>query len=205
MYSLLFLFMILQFYYLLLLIYRIVFPNQKTIYIMRGLPGSGKTTWIHNFMLTNNKPYYICSYKNFYNEKNPRDLPKSYNLCFKIFMEYLYQNKDNIFIDNPNIEKWEYINYVNLGKLYNYHIKIIEIECPGINYVGVFKDRCKNIITLKKMESLFQRWEYDNLAKIEEPYINFSDNGDSLPYPKKTICELDEELNKIYLSRKKNK
>ena len=171
---------------------------------MRGLPGSGKTSWIHNYMLTENKPYYICSYEYFFNEKNPRDLPRSYNLCFKQYIEYLYVGKNYIFIDNPNIEKWEYNNYITLGKLFNYDIKTIEIECPNEDYLGVYRDRCKNNITLKKMESLYHRWQKDDeLIQIKEPYINFSESGDSLPYPKKTLTELNNELDKYFLSIKK--
>jgi hypothetical protein len=195
--------MMIQFTFALKFTYNLLFPSKKILYILRGLPGSGKTTWIHNFMLENTRPYYICSYENFHNEYNPRDLPKSYNLCFRQFLEYLSVEKDYIFVDNPNIEKWEYMNYVVLGKLFDYDVKIIEMDCPNKNYLGVYRDRCKNYLTLKKFSSFYDRWELDKNAIIKEPYIDFPDSGDSLPYPIKNLEELDKELEELLLFRKK--
>ena len=173
---------------------------------MRGLPGSGKSRYIRD-MCDNfeeeDYSYFICNYQYYLDQKNPRDIPKSYNICFNKFIECLDKGDINtIFIDNPNIEEWEYKNYIDLGKLYGYQITIIEIGCPDYNYIEFFWNRCSSKINLNNMISMWKRWEMTKSIhpkipiKEIEPFVEIdtSENGDCLPFPKKTKKKLDEEL-----------
>lgn len=184
----------------------LIFRNpRKCIYILRGLPGSGKTSYISKIVdkIKNKDSYRICNYQDYLDANNPRDIPKSYTICFNMFMDYLddYSIK-TIFIDNPNIESWEYQNYIDLVNIYGYDVKIVEISCPDYNYIEYFWSRTSTKITLENMKSMWNRWEEndeDNNVIYREPYVemDISSQGDCLPYPEKTLEELDIELDEI--------
>ena len=205
MYSLIYLFLCMDIYILYTCINNILFKQTKKIFIMRGLPGSGKSEWINDYIVKHNTPVNVCNYQIFKNKDPKISIPQAYSLCFKLFIKYLKHNEKLIFIDNPNIEMWEYENYKILGDIYGYTINIIEINCPNNNYIPIFYERNTNNTSLKQIERFYKRWEVDSKGYMIEPYIDFSENGDSLPYPKKTLKQLDIELNEIAYDIKKKK
>lgn len=182
----------------------------KTIYIIRGLPGSGKKTlikkWLkHNKLLNKNECYCICSADKYFVENktykfNPRELPKAYNDCLNRFINCLIYDVPYIFINNPNAQLWEYENYILLAKQYGYKVRVKEINCPGDNYVEYFNKRSKYNVPLTSSYLIYERWEDDPLAEMIEPY-EMPFEGDSLPYPKKTKEELDTELDEFCKKR----
>lgn len=183
------------------------------VIILRGLPGSGKTQYIQDYIDTQRiSNYAICSANHYFyrsddkGEKykfNPRELPQAHNSCLAEFLDALFSRKRVIFVNNPNSLTWEYENYVTLARQYHYKCEIVEIDCPNPAYVEYFNNRCRYKVNLATCASLYDRWETDHDATRLEPYDkDFNDEdvsfpGDSLPYPKKTLAELDDELDFI--------
>ena len=98
------------------ILYRLVIGHDyhKTVYIMRGLPGAGKSKFISNYL--NNKksniPYYICSSNDYFTNKgtykfNPRELPKAHANCLKFYIKCIYQQMPFIFVNNINNQSKE--------------------------------------------------------------------------------------------------
>jgi predicted kinase len=171
--------MFFYFYNLLFIIYKFIhkiFLKPKYLYILRGLPGSGKTTYINNFLQQSNiNNYSIHNFEDFYKD-NPREISKCYSDCLGNFISNLYLKTEYIFIDNPNIQYWEYENYIILGKAHNYKIVIIDIECPDIKYIDLFKERCNtnkgnNFISRRNILNMYERWEENYDSYKIEPYI----------------------------------
>ncbi len=106
---------------------------KPTIYIMRGLPGSGKSKWIKD-----NIPWAaICSADHWFYRFGPYQFVKSelgiaHKLCFEAFEIAIRVFEDTIAIDNTNLSPWEYQKYVDLGKKNGYEIKIINIGDGGL-------------------------------------------------------------------------
>ena len=110
----------------------------KKIYILRGVPASGKSTWaknlLTNFGIDNNDPVnvrkHILSTDNYFMidgvyRFDPQKLPLNHQ---KNQQETDQKMKDNItplFIDNTNINGWEMKPYVELARKHDYEIIII--------------------------------------------------------------------------------
>ena len=189
-----------------------IWNTQKTLFIVRGLPGSGKTTWINkviNKKKLREDSYSICSSDDFFIEDNkynynPRELPKAHSACLTEFILSIQANIPFIFLNNTNAQGWEYENYVYLAENKGYKIKVIEIECPDNGYVEYFNRRCKYKVPLSTCNLLRDRWEGDETTHMVIPYES-DHEGDSLPYPKRSKKSLDDELDIIEKSNKTNK
>ena len=150
--------------------------SKKHLIILRGLPGSGKTSYIKHVIEENDVVNYtICSA--FYHFKeglvykyNPRQLPQAYNSCWKDFLEALDTQSTYIFVNNPNAEKWEYENYIFLGRKFGYTIEIVEIDCPGSGYIDYFQKRSRHNIPIHTVKAIGEKWEDDSCAKIVSCY-----------------------------------
>ena len=186
---------------------------KKRLVILRGLPGSGKTSYIKHYIEENDiTTYSICSA--FYHFKrglvyrfNPRQLPQAYHSSWKDFLEATMNGCPNIFVNNTNVRKWEYENYIYVGQQLGYDIEIVQIDCPGSTYVEFFQKRSRHRIPIQASRAMAERWQDDSSAKIvscydsddegeyikvpdtiSEPYFNANDSPD----PEKLDNELDE-------------
>ena len=180
------------------------YKHYKTVFIFRGLPGTGKKTlidkWIHQHRLKKTD-YVICSNDDFFKEEegnkytsyNFNQLPQAQNWCQSSYIEALSEKLPYIFISNTNSEYWEYENYTTLAKLFSYKVVIIEIDCPSDNYIEYFNHRASNKLPLSTCKALYKKWEPNNNSIVVPPYES-DHEGDSLPFPKTTKAKLDKEL-----------
>ena len=188
--------------------------RRRSVIIVRGLPGSGKTKFIEAHIETQNiKDYAVCSANDFFKRGkkyrfNPRDLPQAHSQCMLDFVESLSSKTRTIFVNNPNSLLWEYQNYVNLAYEFGYDCKVYELVCQSEDQVDVFRQRCNYKVNYQTCKTMYDRWEEDEDAlrllsddsdedEDEEEEVGDNYEGDSLPYPKKTLKELDDELDEI--------
>jgi hypothetical protein len=186
----------------------------RTVYILRGVSGSGKDFYIKDRedRLQDNSKYYsedeykvISSDDYFYTkddkyEFNPKELPIAHAECLHDFLTAIKNKIPRIYISNIHSKQWEYNNYIRIANMFGYLFKIRELECADSDTLHYFTDRSVHDIQLNKNKLFYENWESDNEADVIEH--NGPDNdpslaGDSLPYPKKTVDELDSELDKI--------
>ena len=186
----------------------------RTVYILRGVSGSGKDYYIKNKeeRISDNSKYYskddyvvISSDDYFYKKDNsysfnPRELPIAHSECLHDFLTAIKSKVPRIYISNIHSKQWEYNNYIRIACMCGYLFKIRELECPDDDTLQYFTDRSIHNIQLNKNKVFYDNWESDDDADLIEH--NGPDNdpcleGDSLPYPKKSKEKLDEELEKI--------
>lgn len=194
--------------------------TNKYVYIMRGVPGSGKTSFIQDHCPLG-VPAYECNAMHFFrkpatdsngsgsgNSKecvqykfNPRCLPRAYNQCFFHFMNQIFNNTPLIYVNNPNIQLWEFENYIHLAKRFGYRIKIVDFYCATEDLAVYLASRNVYKIPEETCRSMYARWQdIDDMPwrpSVEVIHADIDLNeleGDSLPYPKKTREQLDEEL-----------
>ena len=110
---------------------------------------------------------------------------------------------------NTNVEKWEYENYIYVGRQLGYDIEIVQIDCPGSTYVEYFQKRSRHRIPIQASRAMAERWEDDSSAHIVSCYDS-DDEGEYIKVPD-TISEpyfdandspdpekLDEELDEYH-------
>lgn len=107
------------------------------VYILRGLPGSGKSTWIENALDDSGVQPYVCSADHFHTGEDgvyrfdPKNIKKAHEECLRKFMLNLYgsDKPDFLIVDNTNCSAWEISPYYRLTELYGHEVKILTFWC----------------------------------------------------------------------------
>jgi len=104
-----------------------------TIYIYRGLPGSGKSTAAG--ILAAREEIPILSADNFFMKGgkyhfNPSLLGKAHNWVLSSAIK-LMEAGQSLIIDNTNTQHWEYSVYQDLAHAMGYEVEVIDIYDGG--------------------------------------------------------------------------
>ena len=124
----------------------------KEVILLRGLPGSGKTTLAYLFGVV---PLSADDY--FYDEEgnynfNQRDLPKAHKWCRVRTEHQMEDGVEKIVVANTFTQEWEFNEYYELAKRYGYrvHSIIVENRHGSVNVHNVPKEQ------LEKMRNRFE-------------------------------------------------
>lgn len=128
--------------------------KQGDLILLRGLPGSGKTT-LANIILQqpNNNPQEILSADDFFEDENGEynfdftKLKEAHNYCQFRCSERMRQQKSRIVVANTFTQNWEMDEYFKMAERYNYrvHTIIVENRHGNENIHGVPKDKLQQM------------------------------------------------------------
>jgi len=113
----------------------------KTLHIMRGLPGSGKTHHAHCILATIHTKKFgtaICSADHFMLDNrggykfDPSKLGEAHAKCQISVMNGMLSDVDCIILDNTNTKNWEYMVYEKLAAIYGYEVEIHDLYDGGL-------------------------------------------------------------------------
>jgi predicted kinase len=132
---------------------------EKNLYIVRGLPGSGKSTFARSIA----KSYQIFEADQYFMKKgkynfDPTKLKEAHQDCKQRVANRMRENLFNsiffntIVVSNTFTQDWEMKYYRNIGRRYGYkvHTIIVENRHNGTNIHGVPSDK------LQIMEDRFE-------------------------------------------------
>jgi predicted kinase len=102
----------------------------NSLIIVRGLPGSGKTTFAN--MMAGIYPVYSAD-DYFYNEKgeyiwDPKKLRLAHELCFNRTKESMIRYESMIFVANTFVTEREITPYIELASQFGYKVFTIIVE-----------------------------------------------------------------------------
>lgn len=109
----------------------------KTLYIIRGIPGAGKSTL--GSQLTENcvsADNYMVNEAGEY-EFNPNRLKECHDKCFSEVRRLLHRNKETVAVANTFKAEWEYLRYIFLGLSYGYDIIGIDVASAHKSIHGI--------------------------------------------------------------------
>jgi predicted kinase len=133
--------------------------KQGDLILLRGLPGSGKTTLAKVILqLPSNIDPEVLSADDFFENNNGEyifdatKLREAHNYCQFRCSERMRQQKAKIVVANTFTQEWEMDEYFKMAERYNYrvHTLIVENRHGGENVHGVPKDK------LQQMKDRFQ-------------------------------------------------
>lgn len=109
------------------------------IKIMRGIPGSGKSTYAKKLYQDAKDLEYlpaIVSADDFFvgsegYKFDPANLGAAHKLCMQNFLNYAWDKMDLIIVDNTNINVEEVAPYVAVGEALDYDVEIIQLDTPA--------------------------------------------------------------------------
>jgi predicted kinase len=132
----------------------------KKLFIVRGLPGSGKSTFAkalvkHDFLVCEADKYFIVNGEYKFDASK---LKIAHESCRNLVETYMKDSSVNdqfyreIAVSNTFTQEWEMQVYLDLAKQYNYMVFtiIVENRHEGVNQHGVPDDK------LKQMKNRFE-------------------------------------------------
>jgi predicted ABC-type ATPase len=139
----------------------------KKIYILRGVPGSGKSRFAANYRYGEEKKGWICSADQYFSKSgtykfDPSKLPEAHQSCLRNFIDSISSSCPMIIVDNTNIHAWEMAPYIALGELYGYQVEIhtFKVENPVIAF-----ERNIHNVPLKTIQYMFLALEKEILPR----------------------------------------
>lgn len=194
-------------YYTTISLIKLIKNSKKKLYIIKGVPGSGKHSFVYfNEKKYNSKNFGICSSKKYFNTFDPKNISKSEKYSNIIFNLMIEDNVNRIYVVGLFPQMWMYSDYMLIAENNNYDVEVINITCPDKEHLRFFNSRSD--IPMKKSIECAQIWQTDFFEEITyNAYIPYHE-GDSLPdkldknqLKNKLDIELDEISNDI---KKKN-
>lgn len=120
------------------------------VLIMRGIPGSGKSTYVNrNVVMGISKEVVVCSADHYHMEGNvyqfrKENVQKAHDACLKKFLdtvqkptyfcEHFQKERDlqYVVVDNTNITTAEIAPYYRLAQVLGFSVQIIRVEVSPI-------------------------------------------------------------------------
>lgn len=109
--------------------------SSKVMFIMRGLPGSGKSTLVRAIK-THYKEAVVCSADSFFVQKDGsyafdvKKLPQAHEECADLAQKAAEMSMCHIVVDNTNVLRWEMGKYFRLASEYGYAVIVVEPKTP---------------------------------------------------------------------------
>lgn len=137
----------------------------KTVFIMRGISGSGKSTKARTLA----PPEAICSADHYFQASGEyvfrwQDLPAAHQACLTKFIRLLYAKAPAVVVDNTNLRLWEYENYVRVAEMAGYTVEYHEFVPPLDNEFQNYVTTCATRNThglgytdCKRQATIFQK------------------------------------------------
>lgn len=141
------------------------------IKIMRGVPGSGKSTWAKNLrqvtydqgllpIIVSADMYFTASGQYMF---DPTKLGEAHRWCMSSFINSCNDHMNPIIVDNTNINLEDISPYVAVGEALGYDVEIVQIETdPEIaaarNTHGVPKAKVIEMARRMQVNRIPRRW-----------------------------------------------
>lgn len=104
----------------------------KKVTIMRGLPGSGKSTYLKDNVPVS--PQAVCSADHFFQvgeeyKFDPSKIALAHQDCLRKFVNLVTSGQDtynHVAVDNTNCQLWEMMPYITVAEAHGWEVEIIE-------------------------------------------------------------------------------
>lgn len=112
----------------------------KRVLILRGLPGSGKSTFVKeakkmydNVVVVSADDYHMIDSKYVYRQENAQ---RAHEACFDSFVKAIMSEEDcTIIVDNTNTTSREIMPYYIVAKNMDAHIQVHQFYCkPEVSF-----------------------------------------------------------------------
>ena len=165
------------------------------VYILRGLPGSGKSYLTAKLCekLSSAGPLKVCSADEYFtsqgSEGDEEDLGtdvngsdgapgydfdvakirQAHSYCMDVFIEALNNGMPSVVVDNTNIERWHYARYLQLAAACGYRVVVAHMACRDPETARRFAERCQHSVPLPAVLAMREAWEEEPGSIAIEP------------------------------------
>ena len=148
--------------------------ESKRVVIMRGLPGSGKSTHVKALIEEargdTHTEVRVCSSDAFFIDLDtgeykcdPKKFGESHAHCFRTFLSALQDKIGVIVVDNVNSRLWEYQNYAQAAKMMGYSVSVVEFRVATREQLKVCVKRQTHGVPVEAILRFWFQWEDNTL------------------------------------------
>lgn len=133
----------------------------KLLIIIRGLPGSGKTTLAHKLSEhVFEADHYFVSVVDGIEQYNfdPTQIREAHEHCFSSTRAALEAGHSPVAVANTFCQYWQYSDYLDIAKQYDYTVQIIHVTGPWKNIHG-----CPS----STIDAMRKQWQPPFLSELE--------------------------------------
>jgi predicted kinase len=196
--------------------------HDKVLIVLRGLPGSGKTTFAGNLCkqaadLGMCKPE-ICSSDFFFEkedgsyEYNPRDIGASHRWSQTELSDMIEDGISYIILDNINSQSWEAKRYVEPAVNNGYHVEIVEVLSPWCKNFDELEKRCLangHNVPVESIRKMAKKWHkvftVDSIMSSTGPTRSRPNNENTKKKKKSKNNKIDKDDSKDDSKKNRNK
>jgi len=169
-------------------------PSQdRTVLIMRGIPGSGKTHLVENSVeATGRSGYTYCSARQLFHKTgnlapDPSELNIAEAYCRSCFLDAMTNLCPFVVVDGIHSKCWEYAIYKFLARAFGYACHVLEIRVTQPEDIKLCQQNGSSGTQLEQLLEDVQDWEEDPEATVIEPWFR---KPDTLKYTESVSLEL---------------
>ncbi|XP_068216199.1 NEDD4-binding protein 2-like [Palaemon carinicauda] len=154
--------------------------GEKIVVLMRGLPGSGKSSLAREIkgysgVVLSTDDYFVDKKGRYIYE--PSKISEAHSWNKNRARKMLREMKSPIIIDNTNLQAWEMKPYVQLALHNGYEIDILEPETPWKYAVKELAKKNSHGVPKEKIKEMLERYEKN--VQIEDIIASVSDPKDN--------------------------
>lgn len=142
----------------------------KKMIVMRGLPGSGKSTEVTKIIANfcNSHLGYstvVCSADHFFLDSNgeyhfnPKMIGDAHAACKEKAQKFMNAGVDLVIIDNTNTQYWEYQPYLTMAETYNYEVEIVKVGGILPENVELYAQRNTHGVPKEAIKRMAERFQ----------------------------------------------
>ncbi len=159
------------------------YPPPPVVLVMRGVPGSGKSTTCRAALatlgLSLDADAVVCGADAFFEERDAvtgallqynwaaHRLGQAHKWCRHRFEEALLERRHAVVVvDNVSARRWTYREYTSMALANSSEVVVIDLRCPDQAAVEVCAGRNAHGVALKGVLKMWQSWEKDPRAVV---------------------------------------
>lgn len=138
----------------------------NVLYILRGLPGSGKSYMASQIAMANKEKFpVICSTDHYWIRPDGRYdwnfklIGEAHEWNFKRTKEFFDQNIAIIILDNTNVQFKDFSKYIELALKHRYQIELVEPPTTWKFDAEICAKRNQHNVPLDSIKKMLDRWE----------------------------------------------